>query len=81
MSKKNYIVDTKVVEKSVKDAEKVKAIQEKMKNLYQELERIKEDNRWLNYASYGADLGLTEDEAFKISEAHEILNYATDIRF
>ena len=64
--------------KLLKDAEKVKKLQEQMRNLHNELTEIKEKNLWSNYTgeSFINDLDKWGVNNIKYFEAQRTVNYA-----
>lgn len=77
MSKANYKIDKKVVAKVVKDAEKIKKMQEQIAELKKKMDDIREDNSWLRYTGEGAvQPEVTYEDMEALNEAHEIIKYA-----
>lgn len=73
MSKANYVVDSKELERLRKKAERVSKILEKIEALKVELEEIQGDSKWLRYLGHNSTNTLTDNEKWELNDICEVI--------
>jgi hypothetical protein len=76
MSKKNYVVDSKEMERLEKVNNRVEFLKNRILKDMEELEQIKESERWLSYLSEES-IKISEEESYRLNEINENIKYAT----